>query len=130
MPSPGIRPKPVPEFHVGDKVCVTLAGRYMSGTVTDIFRPQPLSGPEKITMYQLDDGPWWPESRLDYDINPEQKVLVEQGERVTWELFAAAKDADAFWLKAKERGLPPALLAAYRRKIRQIIESFAKQAMP
>ncbi len=115
------------EFHVGDKVCVTFAGRVISGEVTDV-KSTVLIGGSVERMYQLGGGPWWPESRLDYDIDGEQKRLVEEGERITWELFAAAKDADKFWAKAKEGGLPLALLAAYRRKIREIIIHFNSQS--
>ncbi len=112
-------------FHIGDKVCVLYKGAVQSGTITDIVPGQP---PES-GLYQLDgEGPYWDSSRLDYDITEEQKVLLQEGERVTWELFAAAKDADRFWLKAKDGGVPPTLLAAYRRKIQEIVAHFAKQA--
>ena len=113
------------EFHIGDKVCVTMAGSFISGTITNIVPGQPADA----GLYQLDGkGPWWDSARLDYDIDADQKALVQEGERVTWELFAAAKDADRFWIKAKEGKLPPALLAAYRRQIKSIIEHFAQQA--
>jgi hypothetical protein len=114
----------MPEFHIGDKVCVTMAGSFISGTITATAGGGESSGP---AMYQLDNGPWWPEVRLDYDITTEQKQLVMEGERITWELFAAAADADKFWQKAKAQQLPPALLASYRRKIKSIIEHFNAQ---
>jgi len=113
------------EFHVDDQVFVILAGKPISGKITKVSMMSGSGGMERL--YQLDNGSWWPESRLDYDLTAEQKTLLEEGERLTWELFAAAKDADKFWHKAKDGGVPPALLAAFRRKIQEIVSFFNKQ---
>ena len=98
--------KSKPEFHVGDKVCVNFAGSKVSFVVTEI---QPAN--DGSWVYTGKGMVWYPEERLDYDLDDKQKDWLLRAERRVDALALAWQEADGIVEEAREMGMPPSVVA-------------------
>lgn len=104
------------EFHVGDPVSVLYAGSPKSFIVKAIT----VDGRGE-RLYSGDGQGWTPESRLDYDLTPEQKDAWHSLERGIWNLELAAEALPGLVKTVNERGLPPSVFFSLKKRIAEAI---------
>lgn len=93
------------EFHVGDRVMVTFAGTLIRFTITEMGV---VNGGH---IYCGKDTIYYPEERLDYDIDTEQKDYIMRVERRLQALNEATAETKGLVTELLSKNLPPSITA-------------------
>ena len=93
------------EFNVGDKVMVMFAGKLIRFTVKEIGI---VDGGH---IYAGEDTIYYPEERLDYDIDTEQKDYIMRVERRLQALNEATAETKGLVTELLSKNLPPSITA-------------------
>lgn len=89
------------EFHVGDMVFAMLTGKYEPFAIKQVTRSA-----DGTLLYSGESTPWYPQDRLDYELEPELAGYMHGVERRIHEYALALKDVQGMDNEEQFKRLP------------------------